>query len=62
MFDRPPPESALWRLQHDEPCIITLDGKEYEAEWSAKNYRFYLCGVGGQSVHYSEVEEWRPAG
>lgn len=61
MFDRPPPESALHRLQHEELCIVEIDGKEHEATWSAKNYRFYLRGVGGRSVHHSEVESWRPA-
>jgi len=60
MFDRPPPESALHRLQNEELCIITVDGKEYGATWSANVFRFYLRD--GRSVHHSEVEQWRPAG
>lgn len=63
MFDRPPPESALHRLGHEELCIITVDGKEYEATWSAHNFRFFFrgdCGV--HSVGHAGVEEWRPAG
>lgn len=61
MFDRPSPESALYRLAHEEPCIIQIGGKEYEATWSAKASRFYLCGMAGKSAHHSEVDSWRPA-
>lgn len=63
MIDRPSPDSALHRLGHEELCIITVDGKEYEAEWSAKNFRFYFKGdTGVSSVSHVNVESWRPAG
>jgi hypothetical protein len=63
MFNRPSPDSALHRLQHEELCVITVDGKEYEATWSANNYRFYFRGdFGVSSVGHANVESWRPAG
>jgi hypothetical protein len=63
MVDRPPPESALHRLKHEELCIITLDGKELEATWSANNFRFYFKGdLGVHSISHVNVEQWRPAG
>jgi hypothetical protein len=63
MIDRPSPESALWRLGPDELCIITVDGKEYEAEWSTNNFRFYFKDdTGVHSVSHVNVEAWRPAG
>lgn len=62
MFDRPEKGSALHRLANEELCIITVDGKEYEAEWSAKNFRFYFKGDAGvHSVSHTNVESWRPA-
>jgi len=64
MFDRPPPESALWRLKHDELCIISIDGKEYEATWSAHTFRFCFKDENNEVRQpiYHAVDEWRPAG
>ena len=62
MFDRPPPESALHRLRHEELCIITVDGQEHEATWSANIFRFYFrIGGDARTVGWADVEEWRPA-
>jgi hypothetical protein len=63
MFNRPPPESALHRLMHNELCIITLGDREIEATWSANTYVFWFKDDGG--VHefcHTEVDGWRPAG
>ena len=62
MFDPPESGSALHRLRDGELCIITLpDDREFEAEWSAKVYRFFYRDENGPtSKRHSEVF-WRPA-
>lgn len=63
MFDRPPPESALWRLKDGERCTVTVGEKEYDAVWSSATFRFrYRDETGAvQEPSHTKVDEWRPA-
>lgn len=64
MFDRPAPESALWRLKDDERCTVTIGDKEYDAVWSAATFQFRYRDEAGavQEPSRAKVDEWRPGG